>query len=124
MPPSLRTPLQFLVLTCALLGPASQSAQANRAPKLVRFRTMPSDVHANNEEHFEGFKRSLMVRFEVDEQGAVRNAKIKRTSGSRVADDIALARFAGSTNHGQDVALYKFQALATIDFSAPASTNP
>src|SRR5215469_5029859 len=90
MPPPLRTSLQFLVLTCALLGQASQSAQANSTPKLVRFRAMPPDVHANSEDHFEGFKRPPMVRFEVDEQGAVHNAKIKRNRGSRVADGIAL----------------------------------
>jgi TonB family protein len=66
-----------------------------------------------------GYKRSPLVAYSVDENGSVRNAKIKRASGSAAVDELALS----------SVRLWKFkplpgcgtvesEALVTIDLTS------
>jgi TonB family protein len=39
---------------------------------------------------FGGYRRSPIVAFEIDEAGTIQHSRIKRRSGSRAADDLAL----------------------------------
>jgi TonB family protein len=66
-----------------------------------------------------GYKRSPIVTFDVDESGALHQVKIKRSSGSRTLDDLALSevrrwRFQPLPGCGN----LQSEALITIDFSS------
>jgi hypothetical protein len=48
------------------------------------------DRQPNPSGSFKGYKRFPILVFEIDESGAVENVKIKRSSGSVTADELAI----------------------------------
>ncbi|MGA9980814.1 MAG: TonB family protein [Candidatus Sulfotelmatobacter sp.] len=60
-----------------------------------------------------------MVAFDVDESGTIRNARIKRSSGSRAADRLALAEVSRwKYKPMPGCGILEQEASVTIDFSA------
>ena len=115
-------------VTClALIGITSvvhsQSAPPKptlRTPKLIHSRAKSADIRARTNSHFEGYKCPLIVAFDVDEQGTVHNSKIKRSSGSRAADDLTLnwahhLKYKPRAGCGT----LESQAVVIIDFTTP-----
>jgi TonB family protein len=101
------------------LGAQSDSDRNTRCRPQVLAPASSSGLRPKSGTTFEGYKRSPIVTFEIDESGTVSRTKIKRTSGSRSADQLAL----------DEVRQWKFkplpgcgivqsEALVTIDFSS------
>ncbi len=100
----------------------SQSAPSQRLkcnPKIVKPVSQSAALHAKAGTSLEGYKRSPLITFEMDEAGEVRSAKIKHTSGSSAVDEMAL----NSVRHWKFKPLpgcgtVNSEASLTIDFSA------
>jgi TonB family protein len=102
------------------LGAQSDSDQNTPCrPQLTTTSPSPSGLRPKSSTTFDGYKRSPIVAFEVDESGTVNRAKIKRSSGSRSADQLALGevrrwKFKPLSGCG----IVQSEALVTIDFSS------
>ena len=118
-------PLCLAVLILAS-APKSQTAPPGNAhckPVLIHSNTNSPDIHAMADVQFKGYKRSPIVKFAVDEQGTVHNAKVKRSSGSATADDYALSwvrhlKYKPLPGCGT----LESQAMVIIDFTAAPTT--
>jgi TonB family protein len=88
--------------------------------KLQAVSPTPKAPKAKPGATLEGFKRSPIVAFEIDEAGTVQHARTKRSSGSATADEIALGwvrRWKCKPRPG--CGMIESSALVTIDFTAP-----
>ena len=87
-------------------------------PQIVNPRSTSEPARAKSRD-YDGFKRSPIVSFEVDEAGTLSRLKIKRRSGSQAADELALAwvrEWKYKPRPGCGV--LQSEVLVTIDFDA------
>jgi TonB family protein len=121
MNPVKRIVILSMVFTAIALGAQSDSDRSARCGlQLIAPVSSPSGLRPKSSTTFEDFKRTPIVIFEVDESGTVSRAKIKRRSGSRSADQLALAeihqwKFKAMSGCG----IVQSEAMVTIDFSSP-----
>jgi len=120
----MKSAMRIIILSAAFagiaLGTQSDSDRNTRCrPQLLAPASSSPGLRLKSGTTFEGYKRSPIVTFEIDESGTVSRTKIKRNSGSRSADQLALAevrqwKFKPLSGCG----IVKSEALVTIDFSS------
>jgi TonB family protein len=72
-----------------LLGQTASQQKAKCTPQVVR-PAKSNHLQPKSDTSFEGYKRSPIVVFDIDESGATQHAKIKRSSGSAAGHELAL----------------------------------
>lgn len=109
-----------LALVAVALGSQSAPDQNTRCnPQVIQPSSGSPPLRGNPSASFKGYKHPPIIAFDIDESGTIRNARIKRSSGSGAADRLVLDevrqwKYKPLTGCG----LLKQEATVTIDFSA------
>ena len=108
--------LASIALGSMLHGQTAAQSKSKCALQLVRPTTNPDRV-PTKAASYEGYKRSPIFTFEVDESGTVQHVKIKRSSGSITADELALD-WVRHWQYKPGCGIVESEAMVIIDFAA------